>query len=122
MADPEDDDEEQATEDEALDAGAAPHWTPEALEQRAARIYEEYATRFQRRFTWMRHDLFRPGLETELQEDAGRADWAVAKQRPLESGAGCQAGGPTKPHHRVLPRPENHRVLPVRRHRAVSGA
>ena len=37
-----------------------PPWTLESFERRATRIYEEYATRFQHQFTWMRHDLFRP--------------------------------------------------------------
>ena len=69
-ADP-DDDADQDTDNGAFNAaGASHHWTAESFEQRAARIYEEYATRFQRRFTWMRHDLFRPELETELQSDA----------------------------------------------------
>ena len=93
MADAEDDDEEQATEGEALDADAAPHWTPEAFEQWAGRTYEEYATRFQRRFTWMRPDLFRAGLETELQEDAdaligllrSNGPWNPARDAKLEA-------------------------------------
>ena len=67
-ADPEDDNEQEA-EGNAPNAQNASHWTPEAFEQRAARIYEEYATRYRRRFTWMRHDLFRPNLEAELQND-----------------------------------------------------
>ena len=69
LADP-DDDMEQETDDDALNTDHAPQWTPEAFEERAERIYEQYATRFRRRFTWVRHDLFRPGLETELQHDA----------------------------------------------------
>ena len=67
FADPDDDD----TNNEAFDSASASHqWTTESFEQRAARIYEEYSTRFQQRFTWMRHDLFKPELETELQSDA----------------------------------------------------
>ena len=75
LADP-DDEAEQETEDNALDSGingrdtGNPQWTRDAFEQRAARIYEEYENRFARRFTWMRTDLFRPHLETELQQDA----------------------------------------------------
>ena len=69
-ADP-DDDADQDTDNGAFGAaGASRHWTAESFEQRAARIYEEYATRFESRFTWMRHDLFRPELEIELQSDA----------------------------------------------------
>ena len=67
-ADPEDDNEQEA-EGNAPNAQNASHWTPEAFEQSAARIYEEYATRYRRRFTWMRHDLFQPHLEAELQND-----------------------------------------------------
>ncbi len=72
FADPDDDvDQDQDTDNGALNAdGASRHWTAESFEQRAARIYDEYATRYQRRFTWMRHDLFRPELERELQGDA----------------------------------------------------
>ena len=72
LADPDDDaDQDQDTDNGALAAaGASHHWTAESFEQRAARIYEEYETRFRRRFTWMRHDLFRADLETELQSDA----------------------------------------------------
>ena len=68
-ADPDDENEQEANGN-ASNGESASHWTPESFEQRAARIYEEYATRFQRRFTWMRHDLFRRNLETELQNDA----------------------------------------------------
>ena len=70
LADP-DDDTDQDTDNGTVNASdASHHWTTESFEQRAARIYEEYTTRFQRRFTWMRHDLFRPELETALQSDA----------------------------------------------------
>ena len=72
FADPDDDaDQDQDTDNGAFNAdGASHHWTAESFEQRAARIYDEYASRFQRRFTWMRHDLFNPELERELQGDA----------------------------------------------------
>ncbi len=72
FADPDDDaDQDQGTDNGTLNAdGASHHWTAESFEQRAARIYDEYAARYQRRFTWMRHDLFRPELERELQGDA----------------------------------------------------
>ena len=68
-ADP-DDDAEQDTGDAARNADHASHWTPEAFEQRAAHIYAQYDTRFRSRFTWMRHNLFHPDLETELQNDS----------------------------------------------------
>ena len=70
FADP-DDDADDDTNNEAFDSASASHqWTTESFEQRAARIYKEYSTRFRQRFTWMRHDLFKPELETELQSDA----------------------------------------------------
>ena len=70
------DETEQDTESNAVDPGTNsqdvgnPQWSRDAFEHRAARIYEEYESRFARRFTWMRSDLFRPRLETELQQDA----------------------------------------------------
>ena len=75
LADP-DDETEQDAEGKALDSrtnsqdAGNPQWNRDAFEQRAARIYEEYESRFARRFTWMRSDLFRLQLETELQLDA----------------------------------------------------
>ena len=69
-ADP-DDDTDQDTDNVEFDAvDPSHHWTAESFEKQAARIYAEYATRFQRRFTWMRHDLFHPALEAALQGDA----------------------------------------------------
>ena len=73
FADPDDDaeDADDDTNNEALDSVSASHnWTAESFEQRAARIYQEYRQRFYNRFTWMRSDLFRPQLKTELQSDA----------------------------------------------------
>ena len=92
FADP-DDDMEQETDDDAVNTDDASQWTPEAFEERAERIYEEYATRFRRRFTWVRPDLFRPGLETELQDDAdaliallrGNGQWNPAQDAKLEA-------------------------------------
>ena len=70
FADPEDDAEEEANNEAPDNASASHHWATKSFEQRAALIYEEYSTRFRNRFTWMRHDLFRPQLKTELQRDA----------------------------------------------------
>lgn len=93
LADP-DDDTEQDTDNDALDAaGVSRDWTAESLEQRAASIYAEYATRFRRRFTWMRHDLFRPELEAELQSDADalvallqrNGTWNAARDAKLDA-------------------------------------
>ncbi len=92
LADP-DDDPDQNTGSSAFGAAAPHYWTTESFEQRAARVYEEYATRFQHRFTWMRCDLFRPELETELQSDAdelivllqSNGMWAPAQDAKLNT-------------------------------------
>ena len=71
-----DDETEQEVDGDALDSRmndqdpGNSQWNQEAFERRAARIYDEYESRFARRFTWMRSDLFRPQLEAELQQDA----------------------------------------------------
>ena len=70
FADP-DDDADDDMNNGAVDGASTSHpWTTESFEQRAARIYGEYSTKFQNRFTWMRHDLFRPELRAQLQRDA----------------------------------------------------
>ena len=70
FADP-DDDADDNMNNEALDGDSTSlPWTADSFEQRAAHIYGEYSTKFQQRFTWMRHDLFRPELRTQLQRDA----------------------------------------------------
>ena len=92
-ADPDDDTDQDMDGDDIDSGGSAHHWTTESFEQRAARIYREYETRFQRRFTWMRHDLFRPSLETELQNDAdallnllrNNGPWQPAKDSKLDA-------------------------------------
>ena len=80
LADP-DDDIEQETDDEALNTDGASQWTPEAFEERAERIYEEYATRFRRRFTWVaaRSVPSRPADRTARRRR--RADRAATEKR-----------------------------------------
>ncbi len=70
LADPDDDTDMDMSNDAFNAAGASQLRTAESFARRAARIYEEYAAQFHRRFTWMRRDLFRPELEAELQSDA----------------------------------------------------
>ena len=87
LADP-DDETDQDTEGDALDSGITSQdtgnsqWNPNAFERRAARIYEEYESRFARRFTWMRSNLFRPRLETDLQRDADALLGLLRKHGP----------------------------------------
>ena len=66
LPDPDDDREEEETGEVEETGGAL---TAAALEARAAAIYAEYARQYERRFNWLRPDLFRPELEAELRED-----------------------------------------------------
>ncbi len=64
----EDDDLEQEAEEAGMDGGNG--WTPAECESRAAEIYADYERFYRRRFRWLRSDLFRNGLEADLQADA----------------------------------------------------
>ena len=64
LFDPEDDEQEE----EVQETGGA--WTAAGFEARAAAIYAEYEGRCRRRFKWLRSDLFRDSLESELQSDS----------------------------------------------------
>ncbi len=45
-------------------------WTATHFETRAAEIYAEYEGQYKKRFKWLRSDLFRTDLESELQADS----------------------------------------------------
>ena len=64
LFDPEDDEQEE----EVQETGGA--WTAAGFEARAASIYADYEGRYRRRFKWLRSDLFRDSLESELQADS----------------------------------------------------
>ena len=64
LFDPDDDEQEE----EVQETGAA--LSTAVFEARAAEIYAEYEDRFKRRFRWLRPDLFRSALESELQADS----------------------------------------------------
>ena len=64
LFDPEDDEQEE----EVQETGGA--WTAGGFEARAAAVYAEYEGRYRRRFKWLRSDLFRDSLESELQVDS----------------------------------------------------
>ena len=66
LFDPEDDDLEEEQEVQE-NVGA---WTAAHFEARAAEIYAEYEGRYNRRFKWLRSDLFRADLESELKADS----------------------------------------------------
>ena len=66
LFDPDDDDQEEEREvHETVSARTTAHF-----EARAAEIYAEYEGRYNRRFKWLRSDLFRTDLESELQADS----------------------------------------------------
>ena len=87
LFDPDDDDQEDATEN----TGGA--WTASDFEARAAQIYGEYQGRYSRRFKWLRADLFESSLEDELQSDSNAlldvlhayGDWDPAKDAKLDA-------------------------------------
>ena len=65
LFDPDDDQEEEREVHETVSARTTAHF-----ETRAAEIYAEYEGRYNRRFKWLRSDLFRTDLESELQADS----------------------------------------------------
>ena len=87
LFDPDDDDQEEAVEK----TGGA--WTVSDFEARAAQIYGEYEGRYSRRFKWLRADLFKRSLESELQSDSNAlldilqsyGDWDPAKDAKLDA-------------------------------------
>ena len=64
LFDPDDDEQGEAVQE----TGGG--WTNADFESRAAEIYAEYEGRYRKRFKWLRSDLFRTDLGSELQSDA----------------------------------------------------
>ena len=87
LFDPDDDDQEEAVEK----TGGA--WTASDFEARAAQIYGEYEGRYSRRFKWLRADLFKSSLESELLSDSNAlldilqtyGNWDPAKDAKLDA-------------------------------------
>ena len=87
LFDPGDDDQEEAVEK----TGGA--WNASDFEARAAQIYGDYEGRYSRRFKWLRADLFKRSLESELQSDSDAlldilqayGDWDPAKDAKLDA-------------------------------------
>ena len=83
------DDDEQ--EDNPEETGGA--WTAADLQARAVQIYGEYQGRYRSRFKWLREDLFKNSLESELQSDSDAllgilqayGDWDPAKDAKLDA-------------------------------------
>ena len=64
LFDPGDDEQDE----EVQETGGV--WTADGFEARAAKVYAEYQDRYKRRFKWLRSDLFRHSLESELLADS----------------------------------------------------
>ncbi len=87
LFDPDDDEQEENLEE----TGRA--WTAAAFEARAAQVYAEYEDRYSSRFKWLRADLFKTSLESELQSDADSLQgiltdygrWDPAKDAKLDA-------------------------------------
>ncbi len=87
LFDPDDDDQEEAVEK----TGGA--WTASDFKARAALIYTEYQGRYSGRFRWLRADLFKTSLESELLSDSNAlldilqayGDWDPAKDAKLDA-------------------------------------
>ena len=87
LFDPEDDEQEI----EVQETGNA--WSKSDFESRAAEIYAEYEGRYKRRFKWLRADLFKSSLESELLSDSNAlldilqtyGDWDPAKDAKLDA-------------------------------------
>ena len=87
LFDPEDDEQEI----EVQETGNA--WSKSDFESRAAEIYAEYEGRYKRRFKWLRSDLFKSSLESELLSDSNAlvdilqtyGDWDPAKDAKLDA-------------------------------------
>ncbi len=62
------DEPEEGVEEAQIAGGGV--WTVDRCESRAAAIYAEYQGTYHKRFRWLRSDLFRSGLEADLQADA----------------------------------------------------
>ena len=83
-----DDDDQEDNPDET---GGA--WAAVDFEARAAQIYGEYKSRYSRRFKWLRADLFKTSLESELQSDSDAlmnilqnyGAWEPAKDAKLDA-------------------------------------
>jgi len=61
------DENEDVNETESV---SGPLRSEEDFKRRAAEVYEEYARKYQKRFKWLRGDLFVPSLEKDLATDA----------------------------------------------------
>jgi len=87
-----DDDTDEADDTTAIPV-MAPMRTEAAFRERAAAVYDLYATRYQRRFRWIRPDLFKKSLGGQLRADAKAllsilqplGEWDVARDAKLNA-------------------------------------
>jgi hypothetical protein len=88
--DPEIEDDAESTSEEALDQ-AEKDLAEKDFRQRAAAIYTVYATRYKRRFKWIKPGLFKAALKKDLLDDAKIltailrkcGDWQAAQDTKL---------------------------------------
>ena len=87
LFDPDDDEQDGVVEQTGLTR------TAKDFKERAAQIYAEYQSRYGRRFKWLRADLFKRSLESELQSDSNAllnilqnyGEWDPAKDAKLDA-------------------------------------
>ena len=88
LFDPDDDDQDEAVEKTGRHLDCL-----RTSRRRAAQIYGEYEGRYSRRFKWLRADLFKSSLESELLSDSNAlldilqtyGDWDPAKDAKLDA-------------------------------------
>jgi hypothetical protein len=87
------DDNSGGMEEAAAMVGTGRLHTEAAFRGRAASVYDLYATRYKRRFRWIRPDLFRPLLASHLRADADAllgilqqsGEWDVSRDAKLNA-------------------------------------
>jgi superfamily II DNA or RNA helicase len=87
------DDNSGEREEETATVGTGRLRTEAAFRERAAAVYDLYATRYKRRFRWIRADLFSPLLDRHLRADAKAllailqqsGEWDVARDAKLNT-------------------------------------
>ena len=91
-------------------------WTAADFEARAAQIYAEYEGRYRRRFKWLRADLFKSSLESELQSDADALQAILTDYGAWDTAKDAKLDAPPLAANGNVPGSKGSGVLPVRRH------
>ena len=115
LFDPGDDEQDE----EVQETGGV--WTADDFEARAAEVYAEYQGRYKRRFKWLRSDLFRHSLESELRTDSNALLGLLQTYGAWDPHQRRQAGRAPRTPCGDVSGPEGPGLLPVRRHSLLSG-